>query len=315
MSTDPESVASLTPGFDGAPELAPYRDQPPQMPAGAPGKNGFLHLGFERRGIRTALIDLAQRAPLLAQQALYYDEGMPDLPHVMIVCTAGGVLQGDRLAVEIALAEGADAHVTTQSATKIQEMDANFAAQTQDIALGENAYLEYLPDPVIPYRNARFISRTRIVLPPSATLLYSEILLPGRTHYRAGERFEYALFSSTIRAERLDGTALCSEKFVVEPQRRNLRSIGVMGAFDVFANVLLFGPREHVERIFVATPARLEVSEGWAGGATRLPNEAGLAYKVVGVDRETVQSKVSEFCARVRREVKNAAVAPHFRWR
>jgi urease accessory protein len=135
----------LTPDFDAAPELAPYRDQPHQMPAGAPGKNGFLHLGFERRGMRTALIDLAQRAPLLAQQALYYDEGMPDLPHVMIVCTAGGVLQGDRLAVEIVLAKGAEAHVTTQSATKIQEMDANFAAQTQDIALGENAYLEYLP--------------------------------------------------------------------------------------------------------------------------------------------------------------------------
>ena len=301
--------------FGGAPELAPYQDQPPQMPAGAVGKNGFLRLGFERRGNPTALVELDQRAPLHAQKALYYDEGMPDLPHVMIICTAGGLLQGDRQTLEVTLGDNAEAHVTTQSATKIQEMDANFAAQTQDIALGENAYLEYLPDAVIPYRNARFITRTRLRMPSSATLLYSEILMPGRTHYRAGERFEYALFSSTIRAERLDGTALCSEKFVVEPQRRNLRSIGVMGGFDVFANVLLFGPREHVERIFVATPARLEVREGWAGGATRLPNEAGLAYKVVGVDRETVQSKVSEFCARVRREVKDAAVAPHFRWR
>ena len=189
--------------FDDAPELAPYQDQPPQMPAGVVGKNGYLHLGF------------AQRPPLLAQQALYYDEGMPDLPHVMIICTAGGVLQGDRQTIEIALATGAEAHVTTQSATKIQEMDANFAAQVQDIALGDNAYLEYLPDPVIPYRNARFITRTRVRVPLSATLLYSEILMPGRTHYRSGERFEYALFSSTIRAERPDGAALCTEKFVV----------------------------------------------------------------------------------------------------
>ena len=49
-------------------------------------------------------------------------------------------------------------------------MDANFAAQVQDIALGDNAYLEYLPDAVIPYRNARFITRTRVRLPLSATL-------------------------------------------------------------------------------------------------------------------------------------------------
>src|SRR5690349_10234316 len=111
------------------------------MPAGAPGKNGFLRLGFERRGMRTALIDVGQRAPLLAQQALYYDEAMADLPHVMMVCTAGGVLQGDRQTIEIALKAGAQAHVTTQSATKIQEMDANFAAQSQVIVLDDDAYL------------------------------------------------------------------------------------------------------------------------------------------------------------------------------
>ena len=233
----------------------------------------------------------------------------------MIVCTAGGVLQGDRQAIEIAVAEDAEAHVTTQSATKIQEMDANFAAQEQDIVLGENAYLEYLPDPVIPYRNARFITRTRVRLPPSATLLYSEILMPGRTHYRGGERFEYAVFSSTTRTERPDGTALCSEKFVVEPRRGEVGNLAVMGGFDLFANVLLFTSRPHAERIFAETPAQFAASEGWAAGATRLPNGAGLAYKVVGVDREVVQSQVRAFWSRVRKEVKNAAVAPQFQWR
>src|SRR5438105_9038994 len=190
-----------------APEVVDYRDEPQQLPAGAPGKDGFLRLGFEHRDGRSMLSELAHRAPLLAQQALYYDEGMPELPHVMMICTAGGVLQGDRYAVEISVGESAEAHVTTQSATKIQEMDANFAARTLDIALADNAYLEYLPDPVIPYRNARFIARTRLRLPPSATLLHSEILLPGRAHYRAGERFEFALFSSLVVVERLTGEA------------------------------------------------------------------------------------------------------------
>lgn len=301
--------------FDDAPELAPYQDEPAQMPAGAPGKNGFLRLGFERRGTRTALIDLVQRAPLLAQKALYYDEAMPHLPHVMIVCTAGGVLQGDRQAIEIALKAGAEAHVTTQSATKIQEMDANFAAQSQAIVLDEDAYLEYLPDPVIPYRNARFVTRTRICLPQSATLVYSEVLMPGRTHYREGERFEYALFSSSVCAERPDGSALCTEKFVVEPQRRNLREIAIMGGFNVFANVLVFAPREHSQRIFAETPAQFVPHERWAAGATRLPNDAGLAYKIVGDDREAVQEKVRVFADLVRRVVKNAGTAPHFQWR
>src|SRR5206468_1490525 len=226
-----------------------------------------------------------------------------------------GVLQGDRQTIEIALKAGAEAQVTTQSATKIQEMDANFAAQSQDIVLDEDAYLEYLPDPVIPYRNARFITRTRICLPPSATLLYAEILMPGRTHYRAGERFEYALFSSTIRAERPDGTALCSEKFIVEPQRRDLRDIAVMSGFEVFANVLVLAPRKFADRMFAETPAQFVPHEGWAAGATRLPNEAGLAFKVLGSSRETVQARVRAFVALVRRQVKNAGTDPHFQWR
>ena len=42
----------------------------------------------------------------------------------------------------------------------------------------------------------------------------------------------------------------------------------------------------------------------YAAGATRLPNGAGIAYKIVGMEREAVQQKVREFCARVRWRVK-----------
>ena len=52
-------------------ELAAYRDEPPQMKSGAVGKAGLLRLGFERRGERTILADLASRAmPRPARVAL-----------------------------------------------------------------------------------------------------------------------------------------------------------------------------------------------------------------------------------------------------
>ena len=203
-----------------APELVPYQDEPKQLPSGAPGKNGLLRLGFELRGERTVLAHLERCVPLLVQQALYFDEEMPDLPCVIMISTSGGVLQGDRYTVGINLAAGTQAHITTQSATKIQEMDANYALQSQEVVLGEHAYLEYLPAPVIPYKNSRFLTHTRVTIPPSATLLYSEILLPGRKYYRQGERFEYNLFSSLVCAQRPDGQEIFSEKFVIEPQRR-----------------------------------------------------------------------------------------------
>src|SRR5215471_20619658 len=156
------------------PELAAFQDEPPQMRSGAVGKSGYLRIGFERRGPRTILADLDYRIPYRAQRALYCDQAMPDLAHVFLITTTGCLLQGDRMALDIALAEGARAHVTTQSATKIHGMDANYAAQTQIIALADDAYLEFLPEPIIPHRQARFVSDTQISVAPSATLLFSE---------------------------------------------------------------------------------------------------------------------------------------------
>ena len=122
-----------------APELAPYTGEPKQMPSGAPGKNGRLDMTFVRQGDRTVLAHLARKAPLLVQQALYWDEHLPNLPCVFIITTSGCVLQGDRLDVSIGAGPGAMAHVTTQSATKIHQMDSNFAAASQRLSLAENS--------------------------------------------------------------------------------------------------------------------------------------------------------------------------------
>jgi urease accessory protein len=298
-----------------APELATYQDEPPQLPTGSPGKVAHLRLGFERRGARSILADLFRRAPLIVHRAIYWDEEMPDLPCVFIVSNSGGILQGDRNTISIEVGPDAQAHVTTQSATKIHEMDANFAAQFQEIVLHDNAYLEYLPDPVIPHRHTRFLTDTRIAIAPTATLLYSEILMAGRKYYSSGELYEYDLFSSTVRAERPDGRQLCTEKFVVRPRQQSVRRVGMMGEFDVFGNVILLTPKQHADRIFEQVPAVVNLEEKWAAGASRLPNDAGLIYKVVGMETAPVRARIREFWSMVRPEVVGARVPRQFAWR
>lgn len=296
-------------------ELAACQDQPPQLPTGSPGKNGYLRMGFEVRGGRTVLADLERRAPTIVQQALYWDEAMPDLPCVFMISNAGGILQGDRNVLEISLGPDARAHVTTQSATKVHEMDANYAGQWQEITLAENSYLEFLPDPIIPHRHTRFLTKTRLAVHPTATLLYGEILMAGRKHHGAGERFAYDVFSSTVRAERPDGAELFTEKFVIEPDRHDVRLAGVMGDFDVFGNVLLLAPPEHLERIAAEAPAEVNRADGWAAAVSRLPNDAGLVFKVLGMESQPVREIVRRFWGTVRREVTGHDIPRAFAWR
>lgn len=297
------------------PELVPYLDEPPQLRSGAFGKNAFLRLGFERRAGRSILATMERRAPLLVQKALYCDEGMPDLPVVFIVTNSGGILQGDRYAIEIAAGPDAWGHVTTQAATKIHEMDANHAAQTQEIALDDAAYLEYLPEPVIPFARSRFLTRTTIRIAPTATLLYAETLLGGRKHYKDGELFRFDLFSSTVAAERPGGESLFVEKFLIEPARSPVARPGVMDDFDVFGNVLLLTPSGVADAVSERAVVAWSRAEGWAAGVGRLPNDAGLVYKIVGRESSVVRQKIRDFWSLVRPEVVGRPVPPEFAWR
>jgi urease accessory protein len=240
---------------------------------------------------------------------------MPGLAHVFLITTTGCVLQGDRLALDITLGSRAQAHITSQSATKIHAMDANYAAQSQTIVLADDAYLEFLPDPVIPHRHSRFITDTQISVAPSATLLFSEIIQPGRKHHHPDECFGATVLSISTSAVRPDGRALFAEKLVIEPRRYVMRQTGVMDSFDVFANVILCAPNDKAERIHERTRAHVNLAEGLAFGACRLPNEAGLIFKVLGRETAQVKAKVREFWGVVREEIIGAALPPPYLWR
>jgi urease accessory protein len=301
-------------------EVAAYLDEPPQLATGSPGKNGYLRLGFERRGRKTVLADLDRRAPLLVQQALYWDEAMPDLPCVFMISNAGGVLQGDRNRIEIRLGPNAQAHVTTQSATKIHEMDHNHAAQQQEIVLAEGAYLEYLPEATIPHRHSRYLTRTQIELAPTASLLYAEILAAGRKHYRDGERFAYDVFSSTVTAVRpglgpVETRELFTEKFVIEPPRHPLAIAGLMGDHHVFGNVLLLTSPDRAAEITAQVTAGRDRDLNCIAAAATLPNDAGLVYKVLGMETQPVRSLVRRFWEVARPVLTGCEVPPEFAWR
>lgn len=299
---------------DDARELAGYQDEPKQLPSGSFGKNALVRLGFEPRPERSVLSVLHRRAPLIVQQALYWDEEMPGLPCVSIISNAGGILQGDRNLIEVDMAPGSQAHVTTQAATRIHEMDANYATQTQNLTLGADAYLEYIPHPVIPHKHSRFVQRTRIRIDPSATLIYSEVLMPGRKYYGAGEMFQYDLFSSTVHGERPDGTSLFTEKFIVEPPRRSVARLGAMGSFDVFGNVIVLTPKDHADRLFESIEPVFDREAGLASGASRLPYDAGLVFKVLGMETAPVSAAIRAFWSRVRQQVVGVRVPDNFLW-
>lgn len=302
--------------FSKTKEMAPYLEEPKAMYVGAPGKTGYLYLGFELdpRG-KCILRDLDRRVPLIVQQELYFDEEMPEMPCVYILSSGGPNVDGDRYEQNLIVRKDAFAFVSTGAATKLAEMRYNYSGLTQNMILEENAYLEFLPEPIIPCKHTRFISDTRLNVAPSATLFYSEIFMGGRKYYKEGELFAYDILSVCTHGERPDGQPLFREKFVIRPEIRSPRSLGIMGSYDVFANVIVMTPKEHADRIYEKTTAFIDRKKKLAAGITHLPNDCGLLFKVLGMEPGPVKKLVREFCSSVRQEVKGKPLPAEFPWR
>jgi len=302
--------------FSKAREMQPYLEEPKAMYVGAPGKHGYLKLRFQLDASgKSILREIDRRVPLICQQELYFDEEMPELPCVYILSSGGPNVDGDRFRQDFILEKGSCAYISTGAATKLAEMRYNYSGMVQNIELEEGAYLEFMPEPVIPCRHTRFICDTRLRIHPTATVFYSEIYTPGRKYYAQGELFDYDILSVCCHGERPDGTPLFREKFIIAPERQSPVQLGVMGMYEVFANVLVLAPENKAREIYDEVIPAIDRERHIATGITHLPNNAGLLFKVLGMKTEEVKKTVREFCSIVRMRVKGHPVMKEFPWR
>lgn len=302
--------------FTNCRELTPYQAPTKAMRMGAPGKFGMLDLVFELDSNHKSIMrHWDRRAPLIVQQELYFDEGMPEMPCVYILSAGGPNVDGDRYENRFTVRKGAYAFISTGAATKIAEMVYNYSGLKQQFVLEENSYLEYIPEATIPCRNSRYITDTEITIDPTATLFYSEIYTGGRKYYQEGELFVYDLLSVCTQAHRPDGTPLFREKMVASPKQNNVRDIGIMHHYDVFANVVVLTPLQDATKIYEKTQAFIDRDKHLAVGISYLPNDCGLIFKVLGKETQPVKRMIREFGSVVRMQIKGKPLPEEFIWK
>jgi urease accessory protein len=137
---------------------------------------------------------------------------------------SGGVLAGDRLALDVEVEAGAAAQITTTGATRLYRHRAGAADSEQHsrFSVGDGALLEYLPDAVIPYAGSRHMQRTEVRLGRGSTLFWWEVLAPGRL--AAGERFAF----DRLRAQTevyVGPRPVVREDYLLKPVQKDLSAM------------------------------------------------------------------------------------------
>jgi len=149
---------------------------------------------------------------------------------------SGGVLAGDRLALDVEVKDGAAAQVTTTGATRLyrHRSGAGDSEQRARFSVGDAARLEYLPDAVIPYAGSRHMQRTEIRLGRGSTLFWWEVLAPGRL--AAGERFAFERLR--VQTEVYAGSRpVLREDYVLEPGRNDMSAAVRMFEYSHLASL------------------------------------------------------------------------------
>lgn len=276
-------------------------------------KHGSLEMTFTSRGpgAPSILSHLYRKVPMIVQQALYFDEELPQMPCVYILSSGGPILEGDHYSVAVTLEPSAMAHISTGAASIIASMQQGEASQNQLIRLHRGSYLEWLPQPIIPGRGATYHAATRIVVEPGASLFWSEVVCCGRLHH--GERFAYRELDMALTVERPDGTPLFRERVLLEPSVRSPDEWALLGGFDHFATILILADQEDSRALYTLFRA---IPRGRMRMSLALLSEGcGLAIRLLANDTQLLLEAARELCSAVRQRVKGCPLQSEFPWR
>jgi urease accessory protein len=158
----------------------------------AAGWRAELALAFDSTARGTRLAMQRHRGPLVVQRALY-PEG-PAVCHAIVVHPPGGIAGGDELAIDVAVAPGAHAVLTTPGAAKLYKGAGRSAAQ--DVRLRVDGIVEWLPQETIVYDAALATLGLALDVARGGFALAWDVVTLGRE--AMGERFESGSIDSAL---------------------------------------------------------------------------------------------------------------------
>ena len=140
----------------------------------------------------------------------------------------GGLVDGDRLELEISVGPGARAFVSSQGPTRVFRSARGAASETV-ARVDAGGALVLVPDPTACFAGARYAQRTEVRVAPGASLALWEVLSAGR------ERWGFTRCESALRV-----LPFLDERWTLDPDHGPLEEH--MGRFGAIGTLLLVGP-------------------------------------------------------------------------
>jgi urease accessory protein len=250
---------------------------------------GILHLGAEERHGKTVAKNVYFQGAYKVMRPIYHDESGQACYYLLN--PGGGYLDGDRYQMKLSLEKQAKLTLTTQSATKIYKTPHTPAYQESEFHLKEGSYLEYIPDPLIGYQNARYKQKNVVHMEKGCTLLYSDIVTPGWSP--DGEKFSYDTLQ-LINEIYMENELVVYDHIRLSPAIQNINGLGLMEGYSHLGSMIVVGEKTNqdlLDRLYEAFPHQ---TKEYKIGLSLLPIP-GFTVRVLANTTQTIEGIFSEF--------------------
>jgi urease accessory protein len=248
--------------------------------------SGVIVAEFAAHEGRTELIRKFHTSPLKIAKTFRYEneqlsassKHLDQLGVYMMDCSPG-LMSGDHYELSFHLQKGATVFLTNQSFTKVHPSMELGCKQRQTIVVEEGALLEYMPEPLMLFKDSCYSGETKVRMEPGAVFMMSEILCPGRT--QRGERFHYKRYGNRLKVFNREELIFYQNQVIV-PEAMNLQSPGSweaethLGSLYIFSNNVR---QSHVDELLAALDEANPFAEINPGGSTTVRYGASLTYK------------------------------------
>ncbi|WP_017549529.1 urease accessory protein UreD [Salinicoccus carnicancri] len=248
---------------------------------------GVLELDVENRGGRTVADNIYFQGAFKVMRPVYLN-GYSH-PCYYLLNPGGGYLDGDTYRMKVTLAEDSRLTLTTQSSTKVYKTPVSYAYQETEFHLEKGSYLEYLPDPLIAYKDAKYVQKNVVHMERGSTLLYSDIVTPGWSP--EGKEFSY----DTLRLKNeiyMDDELVVFDHIKLQPARQNMGGLGFMEGYTHLGSFMVIGEQTDDDLL----DSLYEIVDGMEGdfefGISRL-TIPGFTIRILADKTQLIESIVS----------------------
>lgn len=197
--------------------------------------DAYIDLVLAKSGNKTITTTRAYDGVMRVSPTLHLDR--EEISTYFLIQIGGGYVEGEKFLNNIEVKENARAIVTTQASAKIYKCENKLETyQKTNIKLEKNSILEFVTDPVILYKDAKYKQENNIYMDENSTFIYTDGITSGWSPDGQDFKYDRAKLQTNLY---YNGELVLLDNLVMEPAKYDISHIGYLEGYLNFGTLLV----------------------------------------------------------------------------